>query len=384
MIVLSDKRDCCGCTACEAVCGHQAIAMQADAEGFLYPTVDATRCTDCHLCEQVCLIIQRDARPPVGLPSRVLALRHKDKATLRSSSSGGAFAAMTKVFLDKGGVVYGAEYDEGLAVVHRGEDTPDGVRRFRGSKYVQSDLRGVFRDVRAQLRAGRPVLFSGTPCQVEGLKNFLRRPYDGLTTVDILCHGVPSPKVFADYVRFVNRHSVRPLRGMFMKDKTFGWGYQDLRLYFQGGSTEFHSPLSRLWNRVFYDHVANRPACHACRFASFHRPGDASMGDFWGVEKALPHFVSTDGVSLLLVNTDKGEALWQAVKSQFDYAESTTEACRQRALESPVPPSPQRVQFWQAYHERGFDSVVRTRYHLSRRTLLANRLRQIIRTIRQK
>lgn len=384
MIALSDKRNCCGCTACAAICGHHAITMQPDPEGFLYPTVDTARCTDCHLCEQVCPIVLRDARQPTGLPLRVLALRHKDRATLRSCSSGGAFAAMTQACLDKGGVVYGAEYDEGLTVVHRGEETPAGARRFRGSKYVQSDLRGTFADVRTQLRAGRPVLFSGTPCQVEGLKAFLRRPYDELTTVDILCHGVPSPMVFADYVRFVNRHSVRPLRGIAMKDKTYGWGYQDLRLYFQGGLTEFHTPLSCLWNRVFYDHVANRPACEACRFASFHRPGDVSMGDFWGIEKALPGFASTDGVSLLLVNTPQGEALWQEIKPQFDHAESTPEACRQRALTSPVPLAPDRAQFWQAYHERGFESVARRRYGISRRTLLIGRLRQALSLIRKK
>lgn len=383
MIVLSDKSDCCGCTACEAVCGHHALTMRADAEGFLYPVVDTSRCTDCHLCEQVCPIMQRDAKFLNTIPTGVFALRHKDKLTLRSSSSGGAFAAMAQTFLEMKGVIYGAEYDERLVVVHRREQTSDGVRRFRGSKYVQSDIRGIYADVRAQLRSGRYVLFSGTPCQVEGLKGFLRHPYDKLFTVDILCHGVPSPKVFADYVRFVNRHSIHRLQEIAMKDKTFGWGYQDLRLSFRGGISEFHSPLSTLWNKIFYDHVANRPACHACRFANFHRPGDVSIGDYWGIEKAHPELHSPDGVSLLLVNTEKGDELWQHIQGQYSFIKSSLDACRQRALQGPVPASPDRPQFWKEYHDQGLESVVRSRYHINRRILLVNRLRQITRIIKQ-
>lgn len=382
MIHITDKHDCCGCTACASVCASNAITMQPDEEGFLYPVCESSLCTDCHLCEQVCPIIARDRRQPDTLPDKVFALRNKDAEKLRSSSSGGAFAAMTEEILNRNGIVYGAEYNESFEVVHCGETKADGALKFRGSKYVQSDLRGVFKEIRAKLRKGMPLLFSGTPCQVEGLKRFLIKPYDNLVTVDILCHGVPSPKVFADYVRFINTYSVGHLQGIFMKDKTFGWGYQDTRLFFQKGRSEFNTPLSLLWNRIYYDHVANRPACHRCRFTNFHRPGDLTIGDFWGIEKSHKDFSSPSGISLLMINTVKGSMLWENIRHHFDYIESDTDKCLQPVLQYPRPESSERIRFWEEYRKLGFDKAIRKRYQITHGMLLRNRLHQIIHIIK--
>lgn len=378
MIDIVDKKDCCGCTACASVCGVHAISMKADEEGFLYPEVDRGKCVDCTMCEKVCPIICRDAEDCSNTPLKVYALHNADVDVWRESSSGGVFAALCTHVIKKGGIVYGAEYDDDLMVVHRGEDTEAGVLKFRGSKYVQTDIRGVFKEIRQQLNSSRDVLFSGTPCQVEGLKRFLRKPYPNLLTVDVVCHGVPSPLVFADYVKFINRHSVGRVRRINMKDKSFGWGYQNLRLFFSAGRTEFNSPVSNVWNKIFYDHVANRPSCHDCRFTNYHRAGDLTIGDFWGIEKSHPELLSENGVSLLLINNDKGLSAWNDVAVKFEYVESSVEKCRQAALSHPQPEAADRKDFWREYAKKGFEYAVRKRYGITCITLLKNRLRQLL------
>lgn len=366
MIDLTDKHDCCGCTACASVCGHKALEMIEDAEGFLYPKCDINKCTNCHLCERVCPIINRDFDSESGnQPLQVLALHNIDENIWQSSSSGGVFAAIAKLFIDKDGVVYGAEYNEDFVVVHRGETKPDGVLKFKGSKYVQSDLRGVYAEIREQLCADREVLFSGVPCQVEGLKNFLMKPYDNLTTIDIVCHGVPSPLVFADYISFIRKHTIIKLEKIFMKDKTFGWGYQNLRLYYRGGISEFNTPVSNLWNKIFYDHIANRPSCHKCRFKNFHRAGDLTLGDFWEIEQSHPEFTSDKGISLLLINTIHGISIWNEIQPEFKFIESNTSESLQPALDHSYPEPSDRVSFWEDYLKHAFEKTVKKRYHIS-------------------
>lgn len=384
MIQVEDKHNCCGCTACASICGRKAIVMQPDEEGFLYPVCDLSRCIDCHLCELVCPIVARDSKQSDTSPLKIYALRNKNAEVLRSSSSGGAFAAMVENILSQGGIIYGAEYNEQHVVVHRGETTSDGAIRFRGSKYVQSNINGVYNEIRQHLLSGKFVLFSGTPCQVEGLKCFFRKPYENLLTVDILCHGVPSPQIFADYIRFINKYSLGRLKGLFMKDKTFGWGYQNTRLFFQSGRSEFNTPLSNLWNNIYYDYIVNRPSCHKCRFTNLHRPGDLTIGDFWGIEKYHKEFHSSMGVSLLMTNTNKGNIFWEQIKSEFEYIESNMDECIQPVLQYSRLETSNRISFWEEYKKRGFDKTIRRRYRITHAALLKNCLSQIINNISHK
>lgn len=384
MINVNDKHDCCGCTGCSSICGSKAITMTADKEGFLYPKVNESLCTDCGLCEKICPIIQRDHKPHSELPLKVYALHNKDANIWKHSSSGGVFTALAQDCISDNGIVYGAEFNDNFIVIHRGETTIDGTLKFQGSKYVQSDLRGVYKEIQQQLRSGRKVLFSGVPCQVEGLKNFLMKPYSNLITVDILCHGVPSPKIFSDYIKFINRYSLGRLEKINMKDKTFGWGYQNLRLFFSGNRTEFNSPISNLWNRIFYDHIANRPSCSACRFTNFQRPGDITIGDFWGIEKFYPEFNSSNGTSLLLVNSNKGLTTWGNVSEQFNCIESNIEECSQSALCHPQPDADDRSTFWNEYYKMGFNKVINNRYSITRMTLYKNGLLQLIKSIKDR
>lgn len=365
MINISDKKDCCGCTGCASTCPSKAITMEVDNEGFSYPIANPEKCTHCNLCEKVCPIIFRDTHDIKDKPKAVYALHNKNNQIWQESSSGGVFDSLVKYCLNMGGIVYGAEYNDDFVVVHRGERDAEGALKFRGSKYVQSDLTGIYVEIRKELRKGNLVLFSGVPCQVEGLKQFLLKPYENLITVDLLCHGVPSPKVFADYIKYIRNHTILPLKKINMKDKTFGWGYQNVRLYYCTNISEFNTPVSNLWNKLFYDHVINRPSCHKCRFKNQNRAGDISIGDFWGIEKYHPHLKSEKGVSLILINSAYGLNIWESIREQFNYKESKISECLQPALDHSYPDASDRVDFWNKYPKNGFYKMIKKRYNIS-------------------
>lgn len=197
MLQLTDKQDCCGCHACASVCARQCITMQEDNEGFLYPVVDASTCTDCGLCEKVCPVINQDEPRK---PLKVYAAKNRNEEIRRQSSSGGIFTPLAESVIRDGGVVFGAKFDKDWNVVHAWTDTIEGITDFRGSKYVQSTIGDAYREAREFLKQGRKVLFSGTPCQIAGLRKFLRKEYDNLLAVDVVCHGVPSPLVWRKYL----------------------------------------------------------------------------------------------------------------------------------------------------------------------------------------
>lgn len=373
MIELVSKYDCCGCTACESICHKKAISMQPDNLGFLYPIVNKEKCVDCGLCNAVCPISQRDLGIYDKTDSLVYALHNKNEKICQNSSSGGVFLALCDYVIDKGGVIFGAEYDNNFVVKHRFEDKKENVKRMSGSKYVQSDIRGVFFQVKQFLSKDKLVLFSGTPCQIEGLKLYLRKEYDRLITVDILCHGVPSPKVFSDYINFIDKNSVFKLTHINMKDKTFGWEYQNLRLFFGNNKSQFNTIVSNLWNKIYYSHLVVRPSCFKCRFTNYNRTGDLSIGDFWGINKNHPTFDTTNGASLLMVNSIKGNMVWNEVKIKFNYIESDKEKCKQQALLHPVQ-EPDNTDFiLKRYFNEGF-SVFEDIFNITRYKLIKNKL----------
>lgn len=379
MIYIKNKSDCCGCTACASVCAHQAINMDIDDQGFLYPKIDEAKCIQCGLCKSVCPVLQYDRILDKTANPEVYALHNRDEDVWQSSSSGGVFAVLSDYVLHRSGVVFGAAYDELFVVRHCCANTKETALQFRGSKYVQSDMRGVYVEVRKYLKNGRLVLFSGTPCQVEGLKKFLGKSYDNLIVVDILCHGVPSPMVFADYVNFIRCHSIYRLTKIYMKDKTFGWGYQNLRLYFGKHGSQFNTTLSRLWNKIYYSHLALRPSCFACRFTNLHRPGDLTIGDFWGIEKNHPDFFSEKGVSLLLVNTPKGSGIWEELKKQFEYIQSNTTECLQPVLQHSVVKPNNVESFWRDYHSMQFMLISKRHFDFRLSRLLLDNLKFLLR-----
>ena len=326
MIEIKEKKDCCGCHACAQRCPKQCISMVEDKEGFLYPRVDMSKCIDCHLCEQVCPVINHGVPHD---PLQCFAAVNPNEEVRRQSSSGGIFTMLAEQVVRNGGVVFGARFDERWEVMHDSTDTIDGLALFRGSKYVQSRIGNCYSRVEQLLKQGRTVLFSGTPCQVAGLHRFLRKDYDGLLTVDFICHGVPSPGVWRKYIgeevarQCDPKNTVLPcpiygrdarIEGISFRDKTLGWKKYSFALFlsttdgrgekfiFCSRSTIDENPYLRGFNINLF----LRPSCYSCPSKSGKSQSDITIGDFWGIERVLPQMCDEKGVSIVLPLTERG------------------------------------------------------------------------------
>ena len=324
MIHIDDKKDCCGCEACAQCCPKRCISMQEDGEGFLYPRVDHSLCIDCGLCEKVCSVLHQDTPSE---PLTVYAAKNPDDEVRRASSSGGIFTLLAESVLAENGGVFGALFDKDWNVVHDYTESKKGLGAFRGSKYVQSRTGETFNQAERFLKAGRKVLFSGTPCQIMGLKRYLRKEYDNLLTVDFVCHGVPSPLVWRKYieetlVRQDEKIQFRPtlnhlfsdemplIEGISFRDKCLGWKKYSFALTLSKVTTAGEKNTVSL-SSIFYDNaymqafLANltlRPSCHACPAKCGRSGSDVTLGDFWGIEKIAPELDDDRGCSLLIIN----------------------------------------------------------------------------------
>lgn len=360
MIVISKKESCTGCTACYSVCPKHAITMVADSEGFKYPFVDATLCIDCGVCDNTCPIKRRDKREESKVtPVAYAAHYSSNERVWYESASGGAFTAITDYIYKRRGIVYGAAFNDAMEVVHDSADNPSDAVRFRDSKYVQSDLRDTFLRVKNDLTKSKLVLFSGTPCQVAGLKGFLKKDFENLLTVDLICHSVPSPSVFQDYINYIQKKYGKRIVRICFKDKTLGWDkFQTPRIYFDDGTDIFNVDDSKLWALLFYSYLVVRPSCHACRFSNLVREGDITIGDFWGVEKLCPEYNVPNGASLMLLNSDKGKKSFDDISSNLRFSLANAKEALPNTLLYTTTPNPQRQKFWEEYNRSNFISVV--------------------------
>ena len=354
MIRIRNKSDCCGCSTCVNICPKRCIDFVEDEEGFLYPRVNLKICNNCKLCEKVCPVIVSRNISKKASPI-VFAAKHRDMEILRKSSSGGMFHVFASWVIDQGGIVYGARYDEDFRIIHSGAKTKDEFLKFCGSKYVQSDLGNTFVEIKKQLVNGQMVLFTGMPCQVAGLKLFLRKEYKNLYTVDLICHGVASPKVFADYILHVQQK--KQLSGINMRWKG-NWERSVMKLYYTDGSNK----VDMTWRVLYGKALVKRPACDQCEFTHFNRMGDVSIADYWGIQKVHPEFYDPRGVSLLLVNSSKGEILLEGIRNKVDLLLSDKDKCLQPRLSCPSKRSPYRDQFWKDYSVMDFQSLVKKYY----------------------
>jgi coenzyme F420-reducing hydrogenase beta subunit len=331
--------------------------MRSDVEGFLYPVVEMEACVKCGLCEEVCPLNQQtDSTTHVIYDDTVVyAVKHQNEAVRACSSSGGVFTAVSDLVLEGGGVIYGAAFDTSFKIGHRKAETSAERDAFRKAKYVQSDLKNTFSEIQGFLKAGRTVLFTGTPCQVAGLNGFLRQEYCHLITCDLVCHGVPSPKLFSDYCAFVEKKYRSKLKQYDFRPKSKGWRDYNPTASFENGEKIGGTFVLNTFIKIFFTHLAFRPACYSCKYTSFNRPADLTLADFWGVEQHYPAFDDNRGISLLLINSSKGQEAFEKIKGQFFYIKSTKQACMQQNLHSPSQPRGDRNIFWQKYVEYGFD-----------------------------
>ncbi len=313
MINITDKKSCCGCNACYNSCRQKCISMQPDGEGFWYPVVNTKECTNCGLCEKVCPILSKNM---VHNDFAAYACLNKDTAIRQQSSSGGVFTLIAESVIGNHGIVFGAGFDGDFNVIHRWTNSLDGLGAFRGSKYVQSYIGDTYKQVKDFLQQGRQVLFSGTPCQVAGLRSYLDKADERLICLDVICHGVPSPLVWAKYRRKIT--DKRELRTVSFRDKTLGWKKFSLRLTYH--NDEYIKDLgSDEFMQGFLKNVYLRPSCYHCKFKTLQHQSDITMADFWGIENVLPDFDDDQGTSLILVNSKKGNAIFLAAADKMRY-----------------------------------------------------------------
>lgn len=361
MINVTDPHNCCGCSACASICAHGAIDMKPNALGFLYPQVEKSKCVECGLCEKVCAFNDAYETPGNFLQPIAFGSRHTEIAEIETSRSGATFIALSDKILEQGGVVYGAGHADHFRVVHKRATTKEERDEFKGSKYVQSDMGSVFRQVKKDLRDGLTVMFTGTPCQTSGLCSYVGKHLrENLVLLDIVCHGVPSPYIWHDYLCYLEKKQKKRITWVNFRDKQqFGWAYFIQTFKFEGEDEK------KWFDLFYYEPILFRASCSNCHFTNTRRPSDITIGDFWGIEKIDATFNSDGkGCNLVFLNTEKGKQLFEAVKDQLNTIPVKLENCLQPNLQRPTAEHPARADFEEIYARKGFVAVMKKYGHM--------------------
>lgn len=352
MIQIHDKSCCCGCAACVQRCPKQCITLSEDEEGFLYPKVDVTSCIECGLCEKVCPVLHQETP---RLPDVCYAAITPNEKIRKESSSGGIFTAIASAVLKEGGVVFGARFDTDWSVMHDYTETHEGLAAFRGSKYLQSRIGNTFRQAEDFLKSGRKVFFTGTPCQIAGLRRYLRKDYPNLLTMDFICHGVPSPLVWQQYLQEVRKkHSDIKISQIYFRDKTIGWKKFSLKITQikeQEEITVLSEPfLQNIYMLGFLKDIYLRPSCYSCAAKSMKSGSDLTIGDFWGIHQKMPEWDDDRGTSCVLIQTEKGKQYFEQAQLKYQEVAYSIIKDGNTALEhSPVANTHKRTAFFNSF-----------------------------------
>lgn len=319
-----DKKSCTGCRMCEQICPVKAIKMVENNEGFIEPVVDNNKCINCGLCVKRCPqlnnILDENSRT-----IEVYAAKNKNIEEQKTSSSGGIFSVLSNYVLDKNGKVYGCTLDDNLNIKHIGISNKSELNKIKGSKYVQSNTENTFEEVKEDLKNNKFVLYSGTPCQIAGLKAFLGKEYNNLITVDLVCHGVPSPKLFKAYLKWLeNKNDSKIKTYEFRNKEKNAWGLT-AKIVFENGKIKYVKAETDPYYKTFLDSKTYREVCYNCKYANENRVGDITLADYWGIEKEHPEFYDENGVSAILINTIKGKEIFEKVRENIEVEKSTLE-----------------------------------------------------------
>lgn len=373
MIQFKKKSHCCGCSACASICPRQCIQMMADEEGFLYPVVNVNQCIDCGLCEQVCplqkQVKNRDSslmeyihHEKEGRVPKTYAMINEDEDIRKESSSGGIFTLIAEEILAKDGVVFGAAMTEDCrSVQHILVKNETELHKLRGSKYVQSTIGECYKRAKDYLENGRFVLFTGTPCQVEGLKGYLGRKYENLICMDLICHGVPSPQVWEKYVDY--REALaggKTIRTSF-RHKNHSW--KNYRVFFEFSNHTAYSELASkdLFITAFLQDLCLRPSCYECHFKKINRVSDITVADFWGIGKVMPEIDDDKGTSLVMVHSEKGANILEVILDKVYVKEvdfAVVPKYNPSMVRSVAVPK-NREKFWEELDHMSFDKLVK-------------------------
>lgn len=350
-----DKMFCCSCRACENICPVSCISMIKE-EGFLYPFIDKNKCIHCKKCEMVCQFNKPVTAPDSLFVQKVFAGWNKDQNKVQESTSGALFMALSDWFFDNNGTVYGAVFDEKFRAVIKRADSIADRNRMRGSKYVWSDTKTTYKQVKEDLDNGKNVLYTGVPCQISGLRNFLGKDYRKLYCIDLVCHGFPSGDVWGNYVDYMEHKYHAKLLSFEFRHKIPGGQQSVYQAELDNGSILTQSLDQNMYSKTYNSLISHMSSCYNCRYAQKERVGDITLGDFWGIEQISPQSANTLGTSLILVNSEKGSFLLDAINNAIVISERTIEEAQMRnpALKEPVKKHPWRKVFFKSLYKYGF------------------------------
>ena len=380
-----EKSKCCGCNACGDVCPKGAITFQTDKEGFWYPDINQDLCIDCGLCQKTCPVLTKADNVIRYDEPLVYAAYTKDEAIRTDSTSGGIHSMLALAMYEQNAYIGGAVYNKDRTVRHIVSPDRQLLPEIRSSKYLQSSMEGVYKEVRDLLKAGEKVFFCGAPCQIQGLYKFLRKEYDNLTTCDFICRGVNSPKVFLSYMDMLEKQYGSMATQIKFKNKKWGWHNFSMRVNFENGQ-EY---CKDRWHDLFfigYLQSGNfaRPSCYQCTFKGFPQKADITLADFWGIENVDPSMDQDRGTSLVMVNSDKGKALFDAIKDKINWRQFTmkdAEAGNPALNSSLTSTSSNRDAFFDALDKMPFNKVAENFFPLP---TFKNRLKKRLRNYARK
>lgn len=357
MINIDKKSNCCGCYACENICPKNCINMKIDNEGFWYPEVNKIKCIDCNLCIKVCPVIQN-----LEKSKRIIAYacKSKNEYLRKVSSSGGIFSLLCEYVINKNGVVFGAGFNEKLELIHSSAMSIEECIKFRGSKYVQSKIGSTYKEAKRYLEEGRFVLFTGTQCQIKGLNLYLNKKYDNLLSVDIVCHGVPSPLVYKKYIEALESKYKSKIKGIYFRDKKLGWNNYSYKFEFENGYKIEESFKSNMYSKGFLKDLYLRPSCYECKSKNFKTNSDITLGDYWGVEKKHKEFNDDKGTSLVMINTVKGSNIFSSIEKKLEYIKTDLNyavSCNPSII-NPVKYNENREMFFKEIHNSSLDCII--------------------------
>ena len=352
MINIQNKVDCCGCNACGDICAHKAITFKTDNEGFWYPEVDRDKCTDCHLCEKVCPILNIKELKKNDLQESICyAAEHKNLEVVFDSTSGGLFSALADIMYKSGGYVGGAIFNEDFSVRQYISNEKSDLPKLRSSKYLQSNLEGFYAKVKDLVKNGEKVLVCGSPCQMAALRAFLRKDYDNLIIADYICRGINSPKVWRKYLEsFEERYGSKVIYSK-AKSKEYGWRNLTQKVILENGKAYYETKdQSNFTKGYLQTGVYCRPSCYDCKFKGYPRIADITLADFWGIENVDKSLEKNLGTSLVMINSKKGKAYFEQVKKRINYVNvpfNSIEAGNRSLNLSVDPPKVSREEFFE-------------------------------------
>lgn len=354
MIIIKSDKDCCGCGACENKCPQQCIKLEKNPEGFLYPNIDSTKCINCHLCEKVCPILHPFENK---LPYKTLAIKNKNQQIRKNSASGGLFSILAETMIEQGGCVYGAAFTKDWNVQHICVTKKDELSPLRGSKYLQSSIGLCYQDIESKLKRGIPVLFTGTPCQISGLKHYLIKEYTNLYTAEIICHSVISPQLWQAYLNFVSNGE--KITSVNFRDKRFGW--KDYTILIKGVKKIFIKNISaeNFYMSCIFKGLLSRYSCYECPVKNGKSSCDITIGDFWGIDTIDKKFYDSLGVSVALLRNPKIESLLNLSNcehKEFRYEDALK---YNKAIEKPLLLPPERQTIYNEIKNNGISILLR-------------------------